>query len=79
MHPFRSDFYGRDMKAIVLGYIRPQLDYTSSHGSIPCPHWDANPLFLAQPGVCGELRGRPRNPGDPSRNEYATKPEENQH
>lgn len=29
MHPFDADFYGHEMKAIVLGYIRPQLDYTS--------------------------------------------------
>ncbi|VDC02581.1 unnamed protein product [Peniophora sp. CBMAI 1063] len=29
MHAFKSDFYGRNMEAIVLGYIRPQLDYTS--------------------------------------------------
>lgn len=29
MHPFDSDFYGHEMKAVVLGYIRPELDYTS--------------------------------------------------
>jgi len=29
MHLFNSDFYGHEMKAIVLGYIRPELDYTS--------------------------------------------------
>ena len=29
MHQFNSDFYGQEMKAIVLGYIRPELDYTS--------------------------------------------------
>ena len=29
MHPFDVDFYGHEMKAIVLGYIRPELDYTS--------------------------------------------------
>jgi len=29
MHPFNADFYGHEMKAIVLGYIRPELDYTS--------------------------------------------------
>ena len=29
MHEFERDFYGYDMKAIVLGYIRPELDYTS--------------------------------------------------
>ena len=35
MHPFKSDFYGRNMEAIVLGYIRPQLDYTS-RGEYAC-------------------------------------------
>lgn len=29
MHPINADFYGHEMKAIVLGYIRPELDYTS--------------------------------------------------
>jgi len=29
MHPFKSDFYGHEMRAVVLGYIRPELDYTS--------------------------------------------------
>jgi len=29
MHEFQSDFYGHEMKAVVLGYIRPELDYTS--------------------------------------------------
>lgn len=29
MHEFMSDFYGHDMQAVVLGYIRPELDYTS--------------------------------------------------
>ncbi|KAI0637878.1 riboflavin kinase [Trametes polyzona] len=34
MHDFKSDFYGHNMKAIVLGYIRPELDYTSREGLI---------------------------------------------
>ncbi|KAJ7591283.1 riboflavin kinase [Mycena floridula] len=29
MHEFKVDFYGYEMKAVVLGYIRPELDYTS--------------------------------------------------
>ena len=29
MYPFEHDFYGHEMKAIVLGYIRPELDYVS--------------------------------------------------
>lgn len=27
MHDFDTDFYGHDMRAVVLGYIRPELDY----------------------------------------------------
>ncbi|TFK27053.1 riboflavin kinase [Coprinopsis marcescibilis] len=34
MHEFQSDFYGYEMKAIVLGYIRPELDYTSREALI---------------------------------------------
>ncbi|KAI0370203.1 riboflavin kinase [Pilatotrama ljubarskyi] len=34
MHNFAADFYGHEMKAIVLGYIRPELDYTSLEGLI---------------------------------------------
>ncbi|KAH9853688.1 riboflavin kinase [Lenzites betulinus] len=34
LHDFKSDFYGHEMRAIVLGYIRPELDYTSREGLI---------------------------------------------
>ena len=29
MYPFKRDFYGHEMKVVVLGYIRPELDYVS--------------------------------------------------
>ena len=29
MHNFNSDFYGYKLKTLVLGYIRPELDYVS--------------------------------------------------
>ncbi|TRM68321.1 hypothetical protein BD626DRAFT_534414 [Schizophyllum amplum] len=29
MHDFPTDFYGFEMRAVVLGYIRPELDYVS--------------------------------------------------
>lgn len=29
MHPFAHDFYGHDMSVLILGYIRPELDYVS--------------------------------------------------
>lgn len=29
MHDFGSDFYGHEMNSVVLGYIRPELDYVS--------------------------------------------------
>ena len=29
MHNFGSDFYGHEMNVVVLGYIRPELDYIS--------------------------------------------------
>ncbi|KAF9008721.1 riboflavin kinase [Cyathus striatus] len=34
MHQFENDFYGHEMKALVLGYIRPELDYTSREALI---------------------------------------------
>ncbi|KAI9001267.1 riboflavin kinase [Trametes punicea] len=34
MHEFTADFYGHQMKAIVLGYIRPELDYISREALI---------------------------------------------
>jgi riboflavin kinase len=34
MHDFKSDFYGYDMQAVILGYIRPELDYTSKGSCI---------------------------------------------
>lgn len=29
MHNFENDFYGNEMRVLVLGHIRPELDYTS--------------------------------------------------
>ena len=29
IHTFPRDFYGYEMRAVVLGYIRPELDYVS--------------------------------------------------
>ena len=34
MHPFSSDFYGHHMKVVILGYIRPELDYISRGASV---------------------------------------------
>lgn len=29
MHTFHGDFYGQEMRVVVLGYIRPELEYKS--------------------------------------------------
>ncbi|PFH50539.1 hypothetical protein AMATHDRAFT_75528 [Amanita thiersii Skay4041] len=34
MHEFQEDFYGCEMRALVLGYIRPELDYTTREALI---------------------------------------------
>nr|VWO97338.1 5-aminolevulinate synthase (EC (5-aminolevulinic acid synthase) (Delta-ALA synthase) (Delta-aminolevulinate synthase) [Ganoderma boninense] len=34
MHDFQIDFYGHNMKVMVLGYIRPELDYGSREALI---------------------------------------------
>ncbi|KAH8106263.1 riboflavin kinase [Cristinia sonorae] len=52
MHEFKSDFYGRGMKAVVLGYIRPELDYVSREGLIEDIETDKRVALksLARPG-----------------------------
>ncbi|KAA1466110.1 riboflavin kinase [Dentipellis sp. KUC8613] len=51
MHDFTSDFYGHEMRAVVLGYIRPELDYTSREGLIEDIETDKRVAFksLARP------------------------------
>lgn len=34
MHDFENDFYGKEMRVIVLGYIRPEYNYTSKGSPI---------------------------------------------
>lgn len=34
MHQYRDEFYGTDMSVVVLGYIRPELDYVSREALI---------------------------------------------
>ncbi|GBE79409.1 riboflavin kinase [Sparassis latifolia] len=52
MHDFQSDFYGHEMKAVVLGYIRPQLDYISREALIEDIETDKRVALksLARPG-----------------------------
>jgi riboflavin kinase len=50
MHEFKADFYGFEMRAIVLGYIRPELDYVSRGTSFKESKCGLNQLqlFLAE-------------------------------
>jgi hypothetical protein len=34
MHPFEADFYGLEMRVVVLGYIRPEYNYVSKEALI---------------------------------------------
>lgn len=34
VHEFKEDFYGAEMKLVILGYIRPELDYISKEALI---------------------------------------------
>ncbi|KAG9081214.1 riboflavin kinase [Ceratobasidium sp. 392] len=34
MHEYKDEFYGVDMSVVVLGYIRPELDYISREALI---------------------------------------------
>lgn len=29
LHPYADDFYGKEMRVVILGYIRPEQDYKS--------------------------------------------------
>lgn len=40
MHPFKHDFYGHEMSVLVLGYIRPELDYISKGAPSSTPLTD---------------------------------------
>lgn len=48
MHEFKTDFYGYDMKAIVLGYIRQELRYTSRGAIVPGPLSPTLTTFYSQ-------------------------------
>ncbi|THH11545.1 hypothetical protein EW145_g606 [Phellinidium pouzarii] len=34
IHEYKNDFYGNEVRVLVLGYIRPELDYTSREALI---------------------------------------------
>ncbi|SCU95557.1 LANO_0E10704g1_1 [Lachancea nothofagi CBS 11611] len=40
MHEFKHDFYGAKVKFSILGYIRPELDYTTREALIDDIHTD---------------------------------------
>ncbi|TYJ52872.1 hypothetical protein B9479_006507 [Cryptococcus floricola] len=51
MHPFKADFYGHHMSVLVLGYIRPELNYVSKEALIEDIKTDARVALnsLARP------------------------------
>ncbi|CAD6566154.1 MAG: riboflavin kinase [Tremellales sp. Tagirdzhanova-0007] len=52
MHPFKHDFYGHEMSVLVLGYIRPELDYVSKDALVEDIRTDVKVAFnsLARAG-----------------------------
>ncbi|KAG0702359.1 riboflavin kinase [Suillus ampliporus] len=52
LHDFKSDFYGYHMKSLVLGYIRPELQYTSREALIEDIEFDKKVALkcLTRPG-----------------------------
>jgi len=52
LHEFERDFYEYEMKALVLGYIRPELDYTSLEALVEDINTDKRVALnsLARPG-----------------------------
>jgi hypothetical protein len=63
MHPFKSDFYGHHLKTLVLGYIRPELNYTSR--GVPCVV-----SLLCTPGLLKLARGTYRRHRDGQESGY---------
>ncbi|BEI87146.1 hypothetical protein CcaverHIS002_0704920 [Cutaneotrichosporon cavernicola] len=71
MHPFKHDFYGHEMSVLVLGYIRPELDYISKDALIADIQFDVKVALngLARPAYaeCANsafLTGSPQPPVD---------------
>jgi len=52
IHPFKHDFYGHPMSVLVLGYIRPELDYVSKDALVKDINTDVQVALnsLARPG-----------------------------
>ncbi|XP_014227524.1 riboflavin kinase [Trichogramma pretiosum] len=40
LHEFENDFYGKELKVLVLGYVRPELNFTSVDELITAIHSD---------------------------------------
>jgi riboflavin kinase len=36
MHMYANDFYGRELKLLVVGYLRPEMKFTSVDTLIQC-------------------------------------------
>lgn len=40
LHKFDSDFYGSNLKIVLVGYLRDELNFDSQHGLIAQIHKD---------------------------------------
>lgn len=47
IHNFKDDFYGAKVKFNILGYIRPELDYTTKEALIEDIHIDITTALKA--------------------------------
>lgn len=56
MHDFHRDFYGDELRIVVLGYIRPEFDYTTL-GKLPLAH-SLFPRLRGSAFVLAESLGR---------------------
>ena len=57
MHDFPTDFYGYEMRAVVLGYIRPELDYVSK-GALRGQSSDTVLTFIIRAADSGHRDGQ---------------------
>ena len=65
LHDFAADFYDAPMRLLLLGYVRPELDYTGPEALIADIKFDCDVTraSLARPGWAAEAALAPGCPG----------------
>ncbi len=62
LHAFAEDFYGQDLRLVVCGYLRPELNFTSLEALMAAIHSDialAREQLDAQPDLAAHAFLKP--------------------